>query len=111
MSAIEPLTVWAVVAGVSLVTYGLRSSFLLGIEWLDGLPAPVEDVLPFVPVAVLAALLAPDLLVVDGSLAVGPGNDRLVAGLVAFAVAIYTESILATVGVGMVALWALLWVV
>ena len=109
MSAIEPLTIWAVVAGVSLVTYGLRSSFLLGIEWLDGLPAPVEDVLPFVPVAVLAALLAPDLLV-DGSLAVGPGNERLVAGLVAFAVAIYTESILATVGVGMVAIWALLWI-
>lgn len=111
MTAFDPATVWAVVVGVSVVTYALRSSFILGIERIGGLPPSVEDVLPYVPVAVLAALLVPALLVVDGGIAVGVGNERLIAGLVAVGVAVYTESLFATVGVGMAALWALLWVV
>ena len=108
---LDSTTIWLVDAGVSLGTYALRSSFLLSIDRLGGLPSSVERVLPFVPIAVLAGLLAPDLLVVGGSLAVGPDNPQLLAGAVAFVVAWYTESILATVGVGMVALWALLWLV
>lgn len=59
----------------------------------------------------LAALVLPKLLLVDGSLAVSPGNHRLVAGLVAGVVAFYTEDMLWTVGVGMGVLWALTWLV
>lgn len=109
--ALSPVTVWLVVAGVAVGNYALRSSFLLAVDRFGELPPAARRVLPFVPVAVLAALLAPDLFVVEGAFAVGLDNPRLVAGAVAFLVAWYTESILATVGVGMVALWALLWVV
>lgn len=108
--ALDAVTVWLVVAGVAVGTYALRSSFLLTVDRVGELPAGARRVLPFVPVAVLAALLAPDLFVVDGALAVGPDNPRLVAGAVAFVVAWYTENLLATVGVGMVVLWALLWI-
>jgi hypothetical protein len=39
--------------------------------------------LPFVPVAALTALTAPDLLLVNGGVELGLGNSRLWAGLVA----------------------------
>lgn len=110
MTAGQVANVWLVVAGVSLVTFGLRASFLLGIDSIGDLPPTLERVMPFVPTAVLAALVAPNVFLSGGAVAVGPGNARLVAGLLAFGVAWYTESMLATVGVGMAALWLLLWV-
>ena len=109
MTALDSTTVWLAVAGLSLVTFWLRSSFLLGIARVDELPAALERVLPFVPPAVLAALIGPNLFLVGGAVDVGPGNPRLAAGLVAAGVAWYTESMLATVGAGMVVLWTLLW--
>jgi branched-subunit amino acid transport protein len=110
MTAGRVTNVWLVIAGVSLVTFALRSSFLLGIDHLGDLPPALERVTPFVPPVVLAALVAPDLFVSGGAVALGPGNERLVAGVVAFGVARYTEDMLATVGTGLVVLWLLLWV-
>lgn len=101
--------VWVLVAGITVVTLALRATFVLGIEWLDGLPASVERVIPFVPPVVFAALAAPGLFLIDGSLALDPGNERLLAGLLAFVVAWYTGNMLVTVGVGMGALWLLVW--
>jgi len=101
--------VWVLVAGITVLTFALRASFVLGIEWLDGLPPGAEQVIPYVPPVVFAALAAPGLFLVDGALALEPGNERLLAGLLAFGVARYTENMLATVGVGMGALWLLLW--
>lgn len=111
MTRLDSTTVWLVVAGVSVLTYALRASFLLSIEYVNGLPPTLERVLPFVPTAVLAGLIAPDLLVVDGALAIAIGNERLIAGAIAVGVAWYTENMLATVGVGMAALWGMLWLV
>ena len=108
MTPFSTTAIWTVIVVVSLVTYGLRASFLFGIDYVEEFPPTVDRLVRFFPIAVLSALVAPSLLVVDGAVAVGPGNARLVAGLVAFGVAWYTESILATVGVGMVVLWALL---
>lgn len=109
MTAGEVPNVWLIVVGVSLVTFALRASFLLGIDRLGGLPPTLERITPFVPPVVLAALVAPNLLLSGGTLAVGLGNERLIAGLLAFGVARYTENLLATVGVGMATLWLLLW--
>ncbi|MEF8840298.1 MAG: AzlD domain-containing protein [Haloarculaceae archaeon] len=110
MTTGQVANVWLLIVGVSLVTFGLRASFLLGIEGIDGLPPTLERVMPFVPTAVLAALVAPNVFLGGGAVAVGPGNARLVAGLLAFGVAWYTENMLATVGTGMAVLWLLLWV-
>lgn len=104
-------TVWVVVVGVGVVTYLLRASFIFGIDYLGEFPPAIERLLPFFPIAILSALIAPNLLLVDGTVAVGLNNPRLVAGVVAFGVAWYTEDILATVGIGMLTLWALLWFV
>ncbi|MGQ4554960.1 AzlD domain-containing protein [Halobellus sp. GM3] len=110
MTAIESETVWLMVVCLSLATFALRSSFLLSINKLGGLPAWLKRVLPFIPAVVLAALIAPNLVPADGSGLAALGNPRLFAGLVAFVVAWYTESMILTVSVGMIVLWGLLWV-
>ena len=107
MTDLAAAAIWTAIIAVSVVTYGLRASFLLGIDYIEAFPPTVNRLLTYFPIAVLSALVVPSLLVVDGGVAIGPGNARLLAGLVAVGVAWYTESILATVGVGMVVLWAL----
>lgn len=101
-------TVWAVLLGGAIGTFLLRVSF---VEALAGreIPRRVERALAFVPPAVLAALVLPKLLLVDGSMAVSLSNHRLLAGIVAAGVAYRTEDMLWTVGVGMGVLWSLTW--
>jgi branched-subunit amino acid transport protein len=105
LSATDPV-VWAAILVVGLGTFALRASFLFLFERLGGVPARVETALGFVPAAVLSALVVPAILAPDGSLSV-LGNDRLLAGVLAAVAAWYTESILATIVVGMAAVVAL----
>lgn len=109
MSQLDPTTVWALVVGLTVGTYLLRASFLLGAQYVGGLPPVAERVLPFVPTAVLAGLAAPSILLVDGVIAIGLDNPRLLAGAIAVVVARRTENMLATVGVGMTAFWLFRW--
>lgn len=108
MTEFSQSTIWTVIVAVSVVTYVLRAFFLVGIGYFGSFPPTVERLLEFFPVAILSALIAPSLLVVDGSLTLAPSNPRLLAGLAAFGVAWYTENLLATVGTGMALLWVLL---
>lgn len=108
MTELAGTTVWLLVIGLSVGTYLLRASFLLGAERFGGLPPAAERVLPFVPTAVLAGLAAPSILLVEGTLSVGLDNPRLLAGAAAVLVAWRTENMLATVGVGMGVFWLLL---
>nr|WP_157502184.1 AzlD domain-containing protein [Halobacterium sp. CBA1126] len=96
-----------VVAAAAAGTYALRVSFIALFGRLDDVPPRVERVLSYVPPAVLAALVLPELVLSDGALAVSLGNDRLLAGAIAAVVAWRTEDMLATVVVGMAALYAL----
>lgn len=98
--------VWATVVVVGVGTYALRASFLFLFERLGGVPPRVETALGMVPPAVLSALVAPAVLAPDGAVALA-GNDRLLAALLAAGVAWYTEDILATIVVGLVAVVAL----
>ena len=95
--------VWAIVFAMGVGTFALRFSFLGLSERLGDLPPTAERALEFVPAAVLAALVLPALVVVDGTVAVG-GNDRLLAGAFAAVVAWRTEDILATILAGVGAL-------
>lgn len=101
------MRLWLVVVGAAVGSYLLRVSFVALFGRVDEVPPRVERVLSFVPPAVLAALVLPELLVRDGAFVVSLGNDRLLAGLVAAVVAWRTEDMLPTVVVGMLALYAL----
>lgn len=108
MSAPAGLLVWLAIVSVAIGTWGFRVSFVALFGYLEGVPPRVDQTLRFIPPAVIAAIIGPDLLLVDGSLAANASNERLLAGLFALAVAWYTENMFVTIAAGMLALWALL---
>lgn len=104
-----PNTIWLLFLAAGLGTYALRLSFIFLFGRLDEVPATVEGVLRFVPGAVLAALVIPAILSLslDPTLRLAYEPAKLLAGSLAVVVAWRTESVLATIGVGMVTLWSL----
>lgn len=98
--------VWLAIVVAGLGTFLLRASFLFLFERVGGVPPRLERALRYVPAAVLAALVIPAIVAADGSPTI-LGNDRLLAGTAAALVAWRTESVLATIVVGMVTLVAL----
>ena len=106
MSATGPL-VWVAVVAIALGTWAFRASFVFLFGYLDEVPPWVDRTLRFIPPAIIAAIILPRLLVVDGSVAIDPANERLVAGAAAFLVAWYTEDMFATIAAGMVVLWVI----
>lgn len=109
MASITTETVWLVIVAGALGTFGLRVSFIAIFGRIDSVPPRVDLLLRYVPAAVLAALVVPPLLAPAGDLSLSLGNDRLLAGSLAAVVAWRTENMLATIGVGMGALWTLTW--
>lgn len=95
--------VWLAVIVAGLGTYTLRASFLFLFERFGDVPDGVETGLEMVPAAVLSALVVPAVVAPDGAIAV-IGNGRIPAALVAATVAWFTESILATIVVGLLAM-------
>ena len=95
-----------VMAACGLLTFLLRLSFIAGGRHLPDDPRVVQ-VLRFIPPAILGALIAPEIFVLHGELTVAPDNPRLGAALLALVAARLTRSVVATIGVGMLSLWAL----
>jgi branched-subunit amino acid transport protein len=91
---------------MGLITYGIRLSMILLLGRVE-LGEGFRRALRFVPPAVLSAIIFPELLRPAGALDISLGNLRLLAGVIAALVAWRTKNALLTIGVGMVALWAL----
>jgi branched-subunit amino acid transport protein len=102
-----PAAIWLVVVVVGVVTFAYRYSFIYLFGRIDTVPPNLKDALRFVPPAVLAALVLPSLVDVGPTPAATLTDDRLLAGVVAGVVAWRTENMLATIAVGMAALWTL----
>ena len=102
-----PALVWAVILAAGLGTFALRASLVVLFRGVETVPPRIERALGYVPPAVLTALVVPAVVVVDGSVALAPGNERLLAAALAALVAWRTERVLPTLGVGMAAFWAL----
>lgn len=101
-------TVWLVIVAAGVGTLALRLSFVLLVGRVESVPPAVGGVLRFVPVAVLSALVVPAVVALSldpAGLAFEPA--KVVAAAVAAVVAWRTESVLATIAVGMAALWTL----
>jgi branched-subunit amino acid transport protein len=102
------MTLWLIIAGMSLATFGQRASFLLLPARIQ-LPALLRRALRFVPAAVLTAIWAPELLLQKGVLSLAPGNERLLAGIVAIAIAWRYRVTFGTIIAGLVALHLFDW--
>jgi branched-subunit amino acid transport protein len=82
----DAFTIWLLIAGMTVITFALRASFLLLPESL-AIPPLLRRSLRFVPAAVLTAIWAPELLIHEGALFVSWENARLFAGAAAIAAA------------------------
>lgn len=96
------MSFWWVMLGSGLLTFAIRLSFI-ALEGRYQPPSWFVALLPFVPIAALTALVAPELLLVAGDLRLGSDNPRLWAGVVAIVVAAWARNIFS----GFVALWLL----
>lgn len=103
--------IWTAIVLIGAITFLLRFSFIYLFGRVDEVPPRVERALRFVPPAVLAALVAPAVVTIQPSAADTLTDDRLLAGVVAAAVAWKTENVLATICAGMGALWLFRFVV
>ncbi|WP_432259250.1 AzlD domain-containing protein [Cupriavidus sp. TMH.W2] len=100
------MTLLWVFLAAGLATFLIRLSFI-AVEGRVRLPPWFRTALQFVPAAMLSALIAPDLLMQHGELALTPTNARLVAGVVAILIAARTRSVGWTIAGGMATLLAL----
>ena len=102
------MKVWIIIAAVSATTFLLRASFIVFAS-PHRFPHAFRQALAFVPPAVMAAIVAPGLLMPNGVLDLTPGNPRWIAGLAALAVSARSRHPLAAIAVGMPLLWLLDW--
>jgi branched-subunit amino acid transport protein len=102
------MTLWYTVAGMALVTYFARSSFLLLPSRVET-PAWLRRALRYVPAAVLTAIWAPELALQKEVISLTLHNERLLAGLVAIAVAWRFRATFVTIVSGLLALHLFDW--
>ena len=100
------MNIWLIMISVGLLTFLTRLSFIALLERIE-LPDAFMRALRFVPIAVLSAIIAPELATYHEQLAISPNNPRLLAGLIATAVAYLTKNVVWTIIAGMAALWIL----
>jgi branched-subunit amino acid transport protein len=98
---------WLVVLLTGVGTYLLRFSFI-GVLGTRPMPIWAQRPLKYVAPAVLAALVVPAVLLVDGRADVTPlGNPRFLAAAAAGVVAWRLKSVAAVIIIGMSLLWVL----
>ena len=98
------MNIWLTLVITGLLTYAIRLSFI----FLFGdreIPALLQRLLRFVPVAVLSALVFPDVLIHNDVLFLSPLNLRLIAAALAILAAWRSRNVLVTLVTGMAALW------
>jgi len=101
------LTIWLLIFAVGAITYTARLSFIALFARRD-MPPLLAEALKHVPVAMLTAIVVPAVVFMPADvLRIDVGNVKLVAALVAGAVAWWTRSAVTTIVIGMGALWAL----
>ena len=94
------MNIWIIMIIVGILTFGIRLSFIVILDrWQP--PTVVQHALRFVPIAVLSAIIAPELVLPGGTLDISLGNLRLIAGLVAIFIAWQTKNIIWTIIAGM----------
>ena len=102
------MNIWLVMLLGGLITFGMRFALIyLLAEGRLNIPEAMRRALHYVPPAVLSALIFPALALPNDVPDLSLGNQRLLAGLVAIAVAWVSKNTLLTIIAGMLALFVL----
>jgi branched-subunit amino acid transport protein len=104
------VNLWLVVLGMGAASFGIRLSMLVFVR-PSALPMLFREALRFVTPAIFSAIIAMEVfyLGADDEFQADAGNERMLAALLAAAVAWVTRSVWLTIGAGMAALWVLQW--
>ena len=100
------IAIWGIIAALGAATFATRLSFIALFAQTE-LPRWLKRVLRYVPPAVLAAIVAPQLFAGAPGPGAVPDAPRVMAALLALAVAWRTRSTLLTIVLGMAAQWGL----
>ena len=98
------MNIWIVMLLGGLITFGIRFSLIYTFGRFH-VPETMRRALHYVPPSVLSAIIFPELFLREGVITIGADNDRLLAGLVAVAVAWISKNTLITILAGMIALF------
>jgi branched-subunit amino acid transport protein len=98
-----------IILGMAAVTYLPRFLPMYVLTRME-IPELFIEWLRYVPVAVLAALIAPGILTVGREVSINWNNSYLIASIPAFLIAWRSRSMLLTVTVGMALVLLLQWI-
>jgi branched-subunit amino acid transport protein len=97
------MSLWLTIVLAGVVTFGIRFSFIY-MQGRVSMPDWFQRGLRFVPVAVLSAIILPELASHGGAVDLSLRNPQLLAGTTAMLVAWRTKNVLLTIIAGLVAL-------
>jgi branched-subunit amino acid transport protein len=97
------MSIWLVMFLGGLLTFATRLSFILLLHRIK-VPMWFRRGLRFVPMAVLSAIILPELTSPSGTLFLSWRNPQLLAGAVAILVAWRSKNVILTIVAGMAAL-------
>lgn len=98
--------IWVIMIVTGLLNFAMRISMFSGL--FQGEIAPsLRSVLRFVPIAVLSAVIAAAVFIDPASGAVAVHFPKVLAALLAAIVAWMTQSVIATIAVGLAAIWTI----
>ena len=98
------MNIWLTLILLGGLTFLTRFSFIAIFDKVEP-PRNLKRALRFVPIAVLSAIISPELLFADGQFIWDWNNPRLMAAILATMVAYKTRNVLITIAVGMAAFW------
>ncbi|HEY5271437.1 MAG TPA: AzlD domain-containing protein [Anaerolineales bacterium] len=97
------MSLWLVILLAGMLTFAIRFSFILLLDRIK-VPSWFRRGLRFVPMAVLSAIILPELATHNAALDLSLRNPQLYAGALAILVAWRTKNVLLTILAGMAAL-------
>jgi branched-subunit amino acid transport protein len=100
------MNIWLIMIAGGLITFAMRFSLIYLFGKFE-IPQTVQRALHYVPPAVLSAIIFPELFHPNDTFDISWTNTRLLAGLIAIAVAWYSKNTLLTIIVGMIVLLVL----
>ena len=100
------LEIWVVILGGMVVTYFTRLLFTVLVPPTRLSPTFSRGLI-YIPPAILAAIVLPELILMEGQIVISHGNPQLLAGALAALVAWRLKNTWLTIASGMLALWLL----
>ena len=97
--------IWFIIILTGVINFAFRISMFSGFRKIY-VPASLNRYVAFVPASVLSAIIASSLATFDGQ-EITYEFEKLAAASIAFACALLTKSVAATLIVGLVTIWIL----